>query len=106
MKNIKSIGLIVVVALSFVFLSFSSNSELYGNSYVVKQESFKNQKNKDGVITVVIVRAVVYTTRSLVFTPAQMELTVVTSAKNIDKHSSKYYVKVKKLKLIKMNNLG
>ena len=105
MKNIKSFGLIALAAVSFVFMSFSGSSiELYGDSYVVKQESFKSQKNQDKTITVVV--SVVYVTRNLVFTVPQMELMVVTFANNIDKHTSKYYKELKKIKSIKINSLG
>ena len=118
MKNIKSIGLIAVAAVSFVFMSFSSSSEeLYGDSYVVKQESFKSQKNQNGIITVVVSRAVVYVTRNLVLSASQIttsafthtqggEITVVAFANNIDKHTSKYNKEIKKIKRIKINSLG
>lgn len=117
MKNIKSLGVIAVVALSFVFMSFSSNSEeLYGESYAIQYQSSSNTELSEAAWVAAVGRLVVAASRTVVNAVVracpQVEAvivqasTVVAFANSVEKHSNDYNKNIVILKNQKTRQLG
>ncbi|CAM1371449.1 hypothetical protein [Tenacibaculum xiamenense] len=125
MKKIKSLGIIALVGLSFVFMSFSSASDdMYGDSYLVTQ----GVENVDGeevaaasllrITARATRRAINFTRRAVAYTrevyrvnaPGLEEVVMTASTwvmvDNVDKHSKKYLEKMHSLKDQKVRQLG
>jgi hypothetical protein len=118
MKNIKSMGLIAVAALSFVFMSFSSSDsdELYGDSYAIQYESSSNLELEDAAWLAAAGRLVVGASRvvvnAAVRTCPQVEAVIVQAstliifASSEEKHSNEYNRNIVILKNQQTRQLG
>ncbi len=121
MNKIKPLGIVALCALSFTFMSFSSNSDdLYKANYSSNYENLSTIEIQDAAWVVAVSRfAIAASRRAVVYTrsvsrialPAIEETviqasTVVAFANNLEKHSKDYAKVIEILKEQQIRKLG